>query len=302
MARQKAKAAARDKAGERKSEQKSAQKSAQKSVQDGDGARKAAAKSRAAGAFSARESCAPGPQPRQTQDDAKQEHGAQSAAAKSAGEGAEPQRVIERKPGRVRRQEILQALALILGQADERNFSTRRIAAQAGISEACLYRHFKSKAEMIDGLVGFCREAFDAMFSEIDAKERISGVEKSLLKIEVLLLFSSSNPGITRMLTGEALTGLPEESFARVREVIHYAQTSVRNSLRLAVIANELPLATDIAMHAEAMMSYVEGRWRRFTASHFQDSPTNGWPVARAVFSHVGEPQSAQGKAAAAPA
>lgn len=197
--------------------------------------------------------------------------------------------VRERKSGRVRRQEILEAIARILGESGDRRFSTREIAAQAGISEACLYRHFKSKGEMIEGLVGFCSQAFDAMFHEIDGKESISGVEKALLKIEVLLLFSSSNPGITRMLTGEALSGLNEQTVARVREVIHRAQTSVRNSLRLAALAGECPLQADVAMHAEAMMSYVEGRWRRFTASRFQEPPTTGWSVARRIFSHVAD-------------
>lgn len=207
---------------------------------------------------------------------------------------ARPAGVRERKPGNVRRQEILEAIARILGETGERSFSTREIAACAGISEACLYRHFKSKAEMIEGLVGFCSGAFEAMFSEIDAKESISGVEKALLKVEVLLLFSTSNPGITRMLTGEALSGLSEATFARVRGVIHAAQTSVRNSLRLAVLAGECPLEADVAMHAEAMMSYVEGRWRRFTASNFQEPPTTGWAVARTIFSHVGAPLQAQ--------
>lgn len=207
---------------------------------------------------------------------------------------AKPAVVRERKPGRVRRQEILEAIARILGETGERSFSTREIAACAGISEACLYRHFKSKAEMIEGLVGFCSSAFEAMFSEIDAKDSITGVEKALLKVEVLLLFSTSNPGITRMLTGEALTGLAEGTFARVRGVIHDAQTSVRNSLRLAALAGECPLEADVAMHAEAMMSYVEGRWRRFTASNFTEPPTTGWAVARTIFSHVGASSSAQ--------
>ena len=132
------------------------------------------------------------------------------------------------------------------------------------------------------------------MFSEIDAKDSITGGEKALLKVEVLLLCSTSNPGITRMLTGEALTGLAEGTFARVRGVIHDAQTSVRNSLRLAALAGECPLEADVAMHAEAMMSYVEGRWRRFTASNFTEPPTTGWAVARTIFSHVGASSPAQ--------
>ena len=80
-----------------------------------------------------------------------------------------PTRVRERKSGKVRRQEILEAIARLLGQEQMRYLSTREIAAEAGISEACLYRHFKSKAEMIIGLVEFCSQAFSAMFSEIDA-------------------------------------------------------------------------------------------------------------------------------------
>lgn len=196
-------------------------------------------------------------------------------------------RVRERKSGKIRRQEILEAIARLLGEEKMRRLSTREIAAEAGISEACLYRHFKSKAEMIVGLVEFCSLAFGAMFSEIDAKESISGVEKSLLKIEVLLLFSSSNPGITRMLTGEAIVDAGDEVFALVRKVIHDAQTSVRNSLKLAILAHELPLEADIAMHAETMMSYVEGRWRRFTASSFTEQPTAGWQTAKKIFSHV---------------
>lgn len=198
-----------------------------------------------------------------------------------------PTRVRERKSGKVRRQEILEAIARLLGQEQMRYLSTREIAAEAGISEACLYRHFKSKAEMIIGLVEFCSQAFSAMFSEIDAKESISGLEKSLLKIEVLLLFSSSNPGITRMLTGEAVMDADLEVFALVRRGIHDAQSSVRNSLKLATLSHELPLEADVAMHAEVMMSYVEGRWRRFTASNFKEEPTVGWSIAKKLFSCV---------------
>lgn len=79
-----------------------------------------------------------------------------------------PTRVRERKSGKVRRQEILEAIARLLGQEQMRYLSTREIAAEAGISEACLYRHFKSKAEMIIGLVEFCSQAFCQVARSID--------------------------------------------------------------------------------------------------------------------------------------
>lgn len=187
-----------------------------------------------------------------------------------------------------RKQEIMEAVVHLLSERRPEKFTTKEIAARVGVSEASLYRHFKSKAEILSGIVSFCEAAVASMCSEIDAKSGMSMVQRAIFKVHALLSFAEANPGLTRLLTGEALVYEDEAVADHVRRVVAKAETSIRQSLKLAIVEREIAADCNISMHANIMVSFVEGRWRRFSQSGFTVKPTEGWSAARAMFLHVG--------------
>lgn len=186
-----------------------------------------------------------------------------------------------------RRREIMEAVVRLLSEPRQEKFTTKEIAAAVGVSEACLYRHFKSKAEILAGLADFCESAISGMCSEIDATSGMTMKERSIAKMQALLQFAQANPGLTRILTGEALVYEDPAIAQHVGRIIAKAETGMRQSLKLAIIEREVSADSNISMHANLMMSFVEGRWRRFTQSGFAAKPTEGWSAAKALFSHI---------------
>ncbi len=203
----------------------------------------------------------------------------------------EPEEPIVRRQyrsGANRRQEIMEAVVKLLSERKQEKFTTKEIASSVGVSEACLYRHFKNKAEILSGIADFCDSAVSAMCSEIDAKSGLSMRERAIAKMQVLLSFAEANPGLTRLLTGEALVYEDAAVAERILRIIAKAETSMRQSLKLAIIEREIAADTNISMHANLMMSFVEGRWRRFSQSGFTAKPTEGWSAAKRLFLHIG--------------
>lgn len=176
----------------------------------------------------------------------------------------------------------------ILAAARQEKFTTKEIAAKVGVSEANLYRHFKNKAAILEGLAQFCDQAIMGMCQDIDARSGLDGVQRAVFKLHALLSFAEANPGLTRLLTGEALVYEDDAVAAHIRQVIAKVQLGMRQNLKDAAMAQQIAADSNIAMHVNIMMSFVEGRWKRFSQSGFRDKPTEGWSVVQTLFARVG--------------
>jgi TetR/AcrR family transcriptional regulator len=175
-----------------------------------------------------------------------------------------------------RRQQILEALAEMLEVNPGERITTARLAQQVGVSEAALYRHFPSKSKMFEGLIEFIEETLFSRISIIVAEEpqAISRCEKILT---LLLTFSERNPGITRILTGDALAGESERLRTRVAQLFDRIETQLKQILREAEIREGLRSELPIAIAANLMLATTEGRISQFVRSEFKRLPTENW-------------------------
>src|SRR6478672_2622714 len=179
------------------------------------------------------------------------------------------------KPGE-RRVQILQALAMMLEQPGAERITTAALAARLDVSEAALYRHFASKAQMFEGLIEFIETTLFTLINKI-ASETSDGVSQAQQTVAVLLGFAEKNPGMTRVLTGDALVNEDERLQARVNQLLDRLEASLRQSARLAVTAGALPADWDVNGYANAIIAYVIGRWHQFAKSGFKRAPLDGW-------------------------
>lgn len=200
----------------------------------------------------------------------------------AVGEAAPAKRVY--KKGDERRQEILSAVVTLLGKPRLEKFTTKEIAAVTGLSEAALYRHFTNKAEILRQIVAFCETSFASMFAATEAVSGTTHRMRALAKVQALLQFAEKNPGITRLLTGEALVYEDAVVLEYMNHVIDKAEMSVRQTLKLAILDREIAADTNVSAVAGVYLSYVIGRWRRYTQSQFKKKPTEGFGTAEMFF------------------
>ena len=184
-----------------------------------------------------------------------------------------------------RRQQILEALAHMLEASPGSRITTARLAAQVGVSEAALYRHFPSKSKMFEGLIEFIEETLFSRISVImsDEHNSLARCEKIL---HLLLAFAERNPGITRILGGDALTGETERLRTRVAQLFDRLETQLKQILREAEIREGLRTAMPIAISANLMIAAAEGRIAQFVRSDFRRKPTENWPDQWAMLSN----------------
>ncbi|CAB3766065.1 nucleoid occlusion factor SlmA [Paraburkholderia solisilvae] len=158
------------------------------------------------------------------------------------------------KPGE-RRVHILQTLAAMLEAPKNEKITTAALAARLGVSEAALYRHFASKAQMFEGLIEFIEQTLFGLINQIVTKEP-NGVLQARAIALTLLNFSAKNPGMTRVLTCEALVGEHERLTERVNQILERIETSLKQCLRVGVTeangqdADALPVAQAPAVSA----------------------------------------------------
>ncbi|HWT38279.1 MAG TPA: nucleoid occlusion factor SlmA [Paraburkholderia sp.] len=187
------------------------------------------------------------------------------------------------KPGE-RRVHILQTLAAMLEAPKNEKITTAALAARLGVSEAALYRHFASKAQMFEGLIEFIEQTLFGLINQIIAKEP-NGVLQARAIALTLLNFSARNPGMTRVLTCEALVGEHERLTERVNQLLERVEASLKQCLRLGLMdasshrshteqgAIPLPADYDPVVRANLLLSYIVGRWHRFVRSGFSRAP-----------------------------
>ncbi len=181
-----------------------------------------------------------------------------------------------RKPGQ-RRVEILHTLARLLEAPRWGKITTAALAARLEVSEAALYRHFASKAQMYEGLIEFIEETLFGLINRIGAEEP-SGLKQVEKSISMLLGFAQKNPGMTRVLIGEALVNEDERLQARINQLLDRVEASLKQSLRFAAQQGEFDRAVDEAAYASLLLNLVLGRWHQFAKSGFRRDPMALWP------------------------
>ena len=179
-----------------------------------------------------------------------------------------------KQPG-ARKLQILQTLATMLEDPKGEKVTTAALAARLDVSEAALYRHFASKAQMFEGLIEFIESTVFGLINEISAKET-SGVKQARSIIAMLLDFAQTNRGMTRVLIGDALVNENERLQERMNQMMERIESSLKQSYRLAVTEEELPASFDPAARAALVVAFVIGRWHRFAKTGFRKPPADG--------------------------
>jgi TetR/AcrR family transcriptional regulator len=180
------------------------------------------------------------------------------------------------RPGQ-RKLQILQALAAMLEQPKGEKITTAALAAHLAVSEAALYRHFASKAQMYEGLIDFIESSVFGVINQIVEKEE-RGVAQAHAILTMLLNFAASNPGMTRVLIGDALVGEDERLQLRMNLFYDKVELACKGALRLAVTQGH-GVEADVPARASLLVSYVTGRWHRFAKSGFRQNPSEGTGV-----------------------
>jgi len=175
-----------------------------------------------------------------------------------------------------RKDQILQTLAQMLENPAGEKATTAALAARLGVSEAALYRHFRGKAEMFEGLIGFIEQTLFALINKITSEEK-SGVRQLETILGILLAFAQKNRGMTRVLVGDALVNEDERLQTRINQLHERLEAVLKQALRFGVSQGEIAQEVDIAAQANLMMSFVMGRWHQFARSGFKRDPVELW-------------------------
>jgi len=182
-----------------------------------------------------------------------------------------------RKPG-TRRLQILQTLASMLEDPRGEKVTTAALAAKLDVSEAALYRHFASKAQMFEGLIEFIETSIFGLINDISTKEH-SGQRQARRIVQMLLEFAQTNRGMTRVLIGDALVNENDRLQDRMNQMLERIEASLRQSLRVSVSQGEMPADLDTSARAALAVAFVLGRWHRFAKSGFRKPPSDGLDV-----------------------
>ncbi len=175
-----------------------------------------------------------------------------------------------------RKQQILEALARELETGPGQRITTAGLARAVGVSEAALYRHFPSKAKMFEGLIEFIEDSVFGLINRILGEEgsATGRCEKILL---LLLGFADRNPGISRILVGDALIGENDRLRGRIEQLYDRLELQLKQVLREGQMKRELPEAADAAALANLLLAVAAGKMHQFVRSGFKRSPLEGW-------------------------
>ena len=188
-----------------------------------------------------------------------------------------------KQPGE-RKLQILQTVAEMLEQPKGEKITTAALAARLELSEAALYRHFASKAQMFEGLIEFIEQTVFGLVNKITTEEA-SGLRQVEGILAMLLGFAQKNRGMTRVLIGDALVNENERLQQRINQLFDRLETTLKQALRIAITQGELDSSVDAGAHANLLLSYVIGRWLQFGKSGFTRDPMAQWPQQWAILS-----------------
>jgi TetR/AcrR family transcriptional regulator len=179
------------------------------------------------------------------------------------------------KPGE-RKLQILQTLATMLEQPKGEKITTAALAARVEVSEAALYRHFASKAQMFEGLIEFIESSVFGLINKITEQEENGRAQVQAI-VTMLLNFAERNPGMTRVMTGDALINENERLQLRMNQFVERIELAIRQALRLAASQQSSPpdgAENDAAVRANLIVSAVLGHWQRYAKSGFASKPS----------------------------
>jgi len=183
-----------------------------------------------------------------------------------------------------RAQQILEALARQLENNPGQRITTAALAKEVGVSEAALYRHFPSKARMFEALIEFIEDTIFSLVNRI-LEEHSNARDRCQQLLVVLLGFSAKNPGLSRILVGDALTGEHDRLRVRITQFYDRLETQLKQILREAESKNELPVGHPSTAIANLLLATAEGRMNQFVRSGFQQSPLERWEQQWALLS-----------------
>ncbi len=187
------------------------------------------------------------------------------------------------KPGE-RKLQILQTVAEMLEQPKGEKITTAALAAKLELSEAALYRHFASKAQMFEGLIEFIEQTVFGLVNKITTEEQ-DGIKQAENILAMLLGFAQKNRGMTRVLIGDALVNEDERLQLRINQFLDRIETTLKQSLRIASTQGKLAADIDVGAHANLLLCFVIGRWQQFGKSGFTRDPMSQWPQQWALLS-----------------
>ena len=186
------------------------------------------------------------------------------------------------KPGE-RRVQILQTLAQMLEQPGAERITTAALAARLDVSEAALYRHFASKAQMFEGLIEFIETSIFTLVNQIAEREADHASQATRI-VAVVLQFGEKNPGMTRVMVGDALVFENERLQARMNQFFDRIESQLRQSLRAAADGSGSVTPTvDASAQASTLVSFIVGRLQRYARSGFKRSPTEHLDASLAI-------------------
>jgi TetR/AcrR family transcriptional regulator len=179
------------------------------------------------------------------------------------------------KPGE-RRLQILQTLAEMLETPKGEKITTAALAAKLQCSEAALYRHFASKAQMFEGLIEFIEQSLFGVINQITSEEQ-NGLKQSELILSMLLRFAQKNRGMTRVLIGDALVNENERLQVRINALLDKVEAALKQSLRIAATQATVESTADFSALANLLRCFVVGRWEQYARSGFTREPLAQW-------------------------
>ena len=175
-----------------------------------------------------------------------------------------------------RRAQIRSAAAALFYERGYDQVSVADVAESVNVGPSALYRHFKGKAQMFEGLIEFIEQTLLALVNKITTEEK-SGLRQLEAIISVLLAFAQKNRGMTRVLIGDALVNEDERLQLRINQLLDRLEAVLKQALRFGVTQNELTADVDVTAQANLLMSFVTGRWHQFAKSGFKRDPAELW-------------------------
>lgn len=175
-----------------------------------------------------------------------------------------------------RKQSILEALTHMLETQPGSRITTAKLAVEVGVSEAALYRHFPSKAKMYEGLIDFIEESIFSRVTRILDEEKQTTRRCEVL-MTMLLAFAERNPGLCRILTGEALSGETDYLRVRVFKFFDRMEAQLKQILRESDVRKDIRVVVDMGVAANLILSVADGKIAQYVRSDFRAKPSQGW-------------------------
>lgn len=176
-----------------------------------------------------------------------------------------------------RRQQILEAFARMLQASPGVRITTAALAREVGVSEAALYRHFPSKTKMFEGLIDNIEEAIIAPATALAAQDALPALERCREILHVLLDYAERNPGMTRILTADALAGETERLHLRVVHLFERLEVLLKQVLREAELTEGLECKLAVSATVQFWLATAEGRIAQFVRGEYKQAPSLHW-------------------------